>query len=364
MQISGILKPSKKKIIVLGVVAVLIGSYFLFRPKVAATELLQYAPVKRQNIAATISSSGKLTGKDVVDLKFKSGGKLAYINVKVGDRVKKGSVIAGLDTQQLAIDLRQAQNTYQDKQALAQKAEDDAKNHDKDETFTQKATRTTAQIARDNAYDSVKEAQRAFQDIVIISPISGIITKADLVPGQIVSSDIIAQVVDVSEIFFDIDIDETDIDKISLALVTEVTLDSYPERIFYGNVEQILPVTSATSSGATIVTTRVKLLNFPDNFIAGLNGQASVILEQKENVLTIPLEALKDDGTVAVKSGNSYKFQKVASGIKSDTEVEIESGLGEEDSVALNPPATVRSRSQSPLDAVTRFLRLGGRGNR
>lgn len=362
MQILGILKPSKKKIIILGVILVLVGGYFLFRPKTAATEVLQYAPVKRQNIAATISSSGKLTGKDVVDLKFKSGGKLAYINVKVGDRVEKGAVIAGLDTQQLAIDLQQAQNTYQDKEALAQKAEDDAKNHDKDETFAQKATRTTAQVARDNAYDSVKEAQRAFQDVVIASPITGLITTSSVIPGQIISSEVIAQVADFSQFVFDTDIDESDIGKIKLGQNATVVLDAYPDKIFSGKIDKITPQTKTTSQGATVVTIRINLgaLEIPP--VNGLSGQSAVILESAENVLTIPLEALKDDGTIALKNGQGYYFQKIEVGIRSDTEVEVKSGLNPGDSVVLNPPATTRSRSQSPLDAVTRFLRLGGRG--
>lgn len=364
MQIPGIFKPSKRKIIVLGVILAIIGGYFLFRPKTATVEVLQYAPVKRQNIAATISSSGKLTGKDVVDLKFKSGGKLAYINVGVGDRVEKGAVIAGLDIQQLAIDLQQAQNTYQDKQALALKAEDDAKNHDKDETFAQKATRTTAQVARDNAYDSVKEAQRAFQDAVIVSPISGLITTTNVIPGQIISSDVVAQVADFSQFAFDTDIDESDIGKIKMGQSATVILDAYPDKTFSGQIDKITPQTKTTSQGATVVTIRINLgaLEIPP--VNGLSGQSAVILASAENVLTIPLEALKDDNTIALKDGQGYYFQKVEIGIRSDTEVEIKSGLNPGDSVVLNPPAANKSNNQSPLNAITRFLRLGGRSGR
>ncbi len=352
-----------KKLIILGVIAALIGGYFLFRPKTNPAETLQYAPVKRQNIAATISSSGKLTGKDVIDLKFKSGGKLAYINVKAGNRVEKGDVVAGLDTQQLAIDLQQARNTYQDKQALAQKAEDDAKNHDKDETFAQKATRTTAQVARDNAYDGVKESERAFQDAMIISPIAGLVTTSNVIPGQIISSDVIAQVADFSQFMFDTDIDESDIGKIALGQKATVILDAYQGKVFSGVVSKITPQTKTTSQGATVITIRISLgtLNIPP--VNGLSGQSSVILESADNVLTIPPEALKDDDTIALKNGQGYYFQKVEIGIRSDTEVEVKSGLNPGDSVVLNPPATTKS-TQSPLNAITRFLRLGGRGSR
>ena len=117
---------SKKKIIIL---ILLIAAGFLisnyFKPKQA--QVLQFAIVKKQDIKSIVSSSGTLTGKNVVDLKFKSSGKLSYINVKVGDKVSAWQTIAGLDIEQLNIDLQQAQNTLRDKQALAEKADEEAR---------------------------------------------------------------------------------------------------------------------------------------------------------------------------------------------------------------------------------------------
>lgn len=139
MRIPNILKPSKKKVVVL-IVLVLAGitvlNYFGSKKETP----LQFASVKKQDIRSVVSSSGSLTGKSVANLKFKSGGKLAYINVKTGDSVNIGQVLAGLDTQDLAITLQQARNTLRDKQAIAQKAEDDVKDHSSDESFAQKVT--------------------------------------------------------------------------------------------------------------------------------------------------------------------------------------------------------------------------------
>ena len=215
MQIVSYLKLLKKRLIFVIIIFIIIagGYYFFTRPKEVP---LQLAGVKIQNIQSTISAAGILSGKKSASLHFKSSGKLSYINVKTGDKVSAGQVIAGLDTQNLSIALQQAENAYRDKQAIAQKIEDDVKDHDDDETFTQKANRTTAQAARDSAYDAVKEARRAFQDTVIVSPIDGIVTSAIEVPGQTVTaSDIIAQVVDNSETYFDAEVDEADIGSVS-----------------------------------------------------------------------------------------------------------------------------------------------------
>lgn len=326
----------KKKIILLVVLLILavVGLRFFGAKK---QPILQFDDVKKQDIKSIVSSSGSLTGKSVANLKFKSSGKLAYLNVKVGDQVSKYQVIAGLDTQDLSITLQQAYNTLRDKEAAKEKAEDDVKGHDKDESFTQKVTRTTAEVAKDNAYDSVKAAQKALDDAIIASPISGVVTQAIQTAGQTVSgTDLIAQVVDMSAIYFDTDVDEADISKISVGIPAEITLDAYPKEVFKGLVDQIVPQTKTTSSGATVVTVRIIMDNPKIVFVNGLSGQSSIIYQTSLNALTIPQEALKDDNSVVVSENNKLKDKKVEIGISSDTDVEIKSGLSEGEKVLLN----------------------------
>lgn len=344
----------RKKIIIPLLLLVIALSFWLLRPTNSKTQQFQFAKVKRQNIKAIVSSSGNLAGKNSANLKFKSPGKLSYINVKAGDKVFSGQLIATLDTQDLAIALKQAQNTLRDKQATVDKIHDDVKGHDTDETFTQRVTRTTAEAAVDNAYDSVKAAQRAFQDANLISPLDGIITQSDFVSGQTVSTaDIIAQVVDTSKIYFDTDVDEADIGKVTLGQSSEVTLDAYPNQTFSGLVDQIKPQTKTTSSGATVISVRILLQNPPGTFVNGLSGQSAIIISEAKNVLTIPVEALRDDNTVFVE-GAQLVARPVEPGLRSDTDVEIKKGLSETDSVILNPPATgvTISRNRNLLQRI------------
>lgn len=338
MKIPQILKPSKKKVILFTVIIVALLGFFLSGSKKSTP--LQFAEVKRQSIRSTVSASGTLTGKDVANLKFKSSGKLASINVKAGSVISEGEVIATLDTQDLSIRLQQAYNTLRDKQATVDKILDDLKDKGSDETYTQRQTRTTAEVARDSAYDAVKEAQRAFQDAVLVSPISGLVTQANGVPGQVVSiTDLIAQVVDNSQVMFDTDIDESDIGKISVGQSAEVTLDAYAGQTFKGSVDQILPLTKTTSSGANVVTVRIRLNTTPKTFVNGLTGEASIILSEVKNTLTIPQDALREDNTVVIQKNKKLEPAKVQTGIFSDTDVEIKGGLENNEKVLLNPPA-------------------------
>lgn len=349
MQVQKFLKLFKKRLIILAVIiiAALVGFNFYNRP---GQDSLEFTEVKRQEIKSIVSSSGSLTGKNSADLKFKIPGKLTFINVKTGDTVFAGQVLAGMDIQQLAIELQQAQNTLRDKQATTDKVIDDihlfqygnggfSNAGTENETMTQRQLRTSSEVARDNAFDAIKLVQRGFQDMVIISPLSGLVTQAVEVPNQVVSiNDLIVQVVDTTAIYFDTDIDEADISKIKVGLPAEVILDAYPEDIFIGTVDQIQPQTKTTSQGAKIVTIRIRLNNPPATFINGLTGQASVVIESVKGSLTIPVEALRDDNTVLVQEGKNLISRKVTPGIMSDTDVEIKTGLKEGDKVQLNPP--------------------------
>lgn len=327
-----------KKYLVL-LIILIIGSglyyYSYFNKKI---EPIQTTTVTRQDIKSTISASGTLNGIQTSDLKFKSSGKLAYISAKEGDVVTKGQSIASLDIKDLNIALQQARNDFLSKDATAKKAEDDVKNHESDETYAQRETRIKAQAARDSAYDAVKAAQRDFEDAVIYSPIAGLVTKTDVEPGQFVSpTDLIAQIVDHSQVYFDAEVDETDIGKISIGQKAEITLNSYENRIFEGVIAEIKPIIKETSSGATIIIVRISLGKPEINFVTGLNGQAQITINESKNVLSIPQEALKDDQTVFVKEGDKISEKKIRTGIKSDTHIEILGGLEQNQEVVINP---------------------------
>jgi HlyD family secretion protein/macrolide-specific efflux system membrane fusion protein len=341
-----------KKIWIPLLLAIPVLLYFAFKPT-TPKEPTVTTVIKKTDIRSTISGSGTLTGANSATLKFGQGGKLAYINIKDGDRVKKGQIIAGLDTKEISINLQQARNTYTAKDATAKRAEDEAKGNDDDETFEQKEDRVLAQVDRDNAYDAMKKAEREFEDAVIVSPIAGIVTQASPLAGQTVSAaDTIAQIVDDSGIYFEAEIDETDIGQIKSQMMAEITLDAYPDQIFKGIVEKIVPTTKTTDSGATVVIAKINL-NSPNlTFVNGLNGQADVITTEISNVLTIPQDALREDGTVYIKEGNEYKIVKVETGLYSDEDVEIKSGLTENQEVVTNPGSIIPP-SNNP---ITKFI--------
>lgn len=353
--------PVKYKIVLLAVIAIIAFSFFSNNKKAVP---LQFVLVKRENIQEEIAGAGILTGKNSASLHFKTSGKLAFVNVKAGDAVEKWQTIAGLDTVELNIDLREAENTLRDKRAVVDKVKDDLKNVGASETYAQRQTRTTAEVAQDNAYEGYLSAKKALNDAVLYSPIQGIVTQAlDVVGQSVTASDIAAQIVDDSEVYFDTDIDEADIGRIKAGLPAIVTLDAYASAKYKGVVAQILPQTKTTTSGSTVITIRIKLDDKPGNFINGLSGEAVIVMKSVVNALSIPLEALREDNTVFVQSGKGLSALKVTPGISSDTNIEIVKGLAENQKVLLNPPEAGNfiNQNRPPLSGIFRVFGGGSR---
>ncbi|HEX9116552.1 MAG TPA: efflux RND transporter periplasmic adaptor subunit [Anaerolineae bacterium] len=99
-------------IIVFVVVAGALLAYFrLFRPASTKTTTQQgaTATVQLGALAATVNAAGNINSHQVADLSFGTTGTVKKINVKVGDRVKAGAVLAELDSADLNLQLRNAQ---------------------------------------------------------------------------------------------------------------------------------------------------------------------------------------------------------------------------------------------------------------
>lgn len=310
---------------------------------------IEYTEVKRQTIVSTISASGTLAGKNIANLHFKTSGKLASLNVAAGDSIQAYQTIASLDSTDQVVALRQAENTLADKQAALDKIVDDihlfqygnggfSNVGTANETMTQRAQRIAADTAKNNAFDALRSAQHALFDTIITSPISGIITKADFLVGQVVTpTDIIAQVIDDRELYFDAEVDESDISKVTLGQKAIVTLNAYPDKKFSGEVAEIKPITKTASSGATVVIVRILLNSTNITFISSLNGQAEIEVERTEATLTIPTDALVDDEFVYVPKDKGFKKKEVKVGISTDREIEVKLGLSENEKVVKNP---------------------------
>ncbi len=323
---------SKWWVIVLVILVALIGWRYWVGKQQAKAEI-KFATVVRKDVVNTVTASGEIGTEKKAVLNFPSTGKLGYIGVKEGDMVGRGKTLAGMDVADLDATVTKAWYSYSAADAAAKKAEDEVKGHDKDETYTQKNTRVAAQTFRDSAYETWIAATRAKSNSYLVAPFAGVVTEvtANVVGDTIGMTDGVT-VVDPASLNFEAEVDETNISKIYVGQEVKLELDAFPNEGFRGTVDKIGFAAQVSSSGSTVYVVGVA----PQSDVLprlrlGMNGDVTFELERATGVLVLPMEAVSD-GQVTLKNGQTVKIE---TGLESEQDVEIKSGLKEGDRVIV-----------------------------
>lgn len=332
----------KKKIILLFLVFVAIIYFFVQRS--AKGPEIKTAKSQTQSIKSTVVASGSIKAKDSANLTFSSAGKVAWIGVKEGETVFKGQALASLEKEKFEIALRQAQQEVVATDAALQKVYDGLPK-DKVESFTDKVNRTAAEANKNQAFDALKEAERQLKNSTIYSPLAGTITHINVVPGQEVQvTTVIGEVADLSLKEFVSEVDETDIGKILERQKVIITLDAFQNQAFESQVEQIANSSTTTTTGATAFLVKF-LLDDTNNVRIGMNGEVEIIIEEKDNTITIPTEALIEDHYIWVKTAVGYEKREINKGIESDFDVEITNGLTDGKDVVISGSESIGKKN-------------------
>lgn len=335
----------KKKFILAGIMVVIL--LVIFRKPAIEVET---ATVSRGDIYQTVSSSGKIDAEQKADLTFQGAGRLAWVGVKAGDKVQKYQGLASLDKTVLNATYQQAVNTYKAYEAAAQKAEDDVKGHDSDETFAQKSTRMAAQVARDNAFDAMKAAETNLKFATIIAPFAGLVTKAEpAYPGSnVTATSAVYSIVNPETFYFSTEVNETDVAKIKVGQKAVLNLDAFPDNRMESVVSDIGLVNIITSTGGTAYQVKIALPKKEGvDFRLGFNGDAEIIVGEEKDILYVPAEALVEEGGESyiwrVEKGKKVKKIKVEIGDFSIDRSEVKEGLAEGDVVIIRPSLKLKA---------------------
>lgn len=304
------------------------------------TEKYKTAKVKKQNLLQTISTSGKIQAENQVTLKFQTSGKLAWVGVKEGDFVHKWQAVASLDKQELKKKLKKELNDYMNERWDFEQGREtyEVTTDDLDRyTLTNEIRRILekAQFDLNNTVIDVELADLTEKLATIVSPIDGIVTKIESPIAGVNITPATAEftIADPSTMKFVANVDESDIGEIKIGQKVTISLDAYSEEEFEGKVDKIAFASITTRGGGTAFPAEILLSeNINQKFKVGMNGDAEIILASREEVLTVPLEAIKR------KKGKTYvqvieekktKEIEVEIGIEGETKAEITKGLFE-----------------------------------
>ena len=224
-----------------------------------------------------------------------------------------------------------------------------------------------AQEKIESAQSNADNKQETYDNYTITAPISGQVITKNVKAGDKIarssssSTSTLAVIYDLSEVTFEMSVDELDVGRVKVGQTVNITADAIEGKTFTGKVTNI-SLQSSQSNGVTNYPVTVTLDEVGD-LLPGMNVDGTIILDQVDNALMIPVDSLmrgnrvyvKDD-SVTEQQGNvpaGFKVVDVETGISNDDYVQITSGLSEGDEVYVDSASSNTS---------TDMFQMGGMG--
>ncbi|TMV52196.1 efflux RND transporter periplasmic adaptor subunit [Paenibacillus mesophilus] len=221
---------------------------------------------------------------------------------------------------------------------------------------------------------AVKESQLRVDELTLRAPFDGVFSTdfanqrinvlANFQPGANVKiGDMFGAVTSFDVMTLPIQVDELDIQSMKPGLKAEVRVDSFAGRVFQGELAQVSTV-GVTSNGVTYYDAIVAVPNRDQQLKYGMTGTAEILIQDKKDVLTLPVEALqiqRGNVSVTVKHADGTKESvPIKLGVRSKTSVEVVEGLKEGDQVVVPTRQRAQNGTQQQIDQLRQQFQQGG----
>ncbi|MGH9779884.1 MAG: efflux RND transporter periplasmic adaptor subunit, partial [Candidatus Acidiferrales bacterium] len=204
-----------------------------------------------------------------------------------------------------------------------------------------------ARVAQAQA--ALERAEEDHRNATIVSPMNGMVLSRDVEVGDAVSSilvlgstaTLVMTLGDISEVYVRGKVDESDIGKVYMDQHARITVESFPDKKFEGQVTKISPL-GVEKDNVTTFEVRVSIRNPGGELKANMTANAEIILEEKKGVVLIPESAVIYDKernasveTPDAKGENGRRKLAVKLGISNGVKTEVLEGLQEGQQVIL-----------------------------
>jgi HlyD family secretion protein len=262
--------------------------------------------IEKGDINVEVTASGIVNPHALVQVGTQVSGSISQIFVDFNSHVKKGQLVARLDTTFLYAAVQDAQASLRRAQANESLAR---RTVERTQSLLDKGLAAQADLDQASAdYESAKASLSSAQAQLdrakinlayasITSPIAGVVINRNVDVGQTVAASLSTPTLftiadDLSKMQLQASIDEADIGQVKVGQSVQFTVDAYPDRTFRGAVTQIrlLPATVQNVVSYTVVID----VDNPDLLLMpGMTANITIAVQQAQNVLKVPLAALK-----------------------------------------------------------------------
>ena len=406
-------KRSKKfKIIIAAAIVVVIGAVVaanLAKKTDNALEV-QLDEAKRGTVTQTVSAAGKI--KPVIEVKIsaKVSGNITHLAVDEGDRVNKGQLLLKLDRERYAANVSRSESMLKSSEASLwqAKAEFDRRKGLFSDNLTSESELEIAEAAFKLAESQVeqsratlREAQDDLSKTEIYSPMAGIVSQLNKESGEMVlgasfQEDVIMVIADLSAMEVEVEVDENDVIDVEVGDHVDIEIDAFPDTVFRGEVSKIANTATTRGYGTqdeiTNFLVKISVLDKINKIRPGMSSTVDIEVEKHDEAIYIPIqcvalrypkkvEAEEEDTEVksgeakadtlessddkkgdedtteekmievvfVVDEGDTARMVPVVTGISSETNIEILSGLEEGQKIVSGPYRILATKIQ---DAV------------
>ncbi len=260
----------------------------------------------RGTIREVVTATGSLNPTVLVEVGTEVSGTIKSLHKDFNDKVKRGEVLAKLDTEILATNVETAQTEVNKARSSRDQARMEHKNSSalvgrdmisEYQVQKDKYSLDQAELNLSTAQLRLQSAQKNLRNATIISPIDGVIVSREVSEGQTVAASMnsptlftIANNLDNMEITANVD--EADIGRITVGLPVEFSVDSYAGQTFDGSVQQIR-LKSVTEQNVVSYSVIINAANPDHKLLPGMTTNVTIITQSKENVLRLPETATR-----------------------------------------------------------------------
>lgn len=298
-------------------------------------------PVQRGAVIHTLEYKGTVFPWKRANIGPETSGRIKIIYKKQGDRVKKGDLLAELDTTTLKLQLKQAEAALE----VAEAAHKDALlNVNRLKKLFQKNAISKMQLEKaelnlETAFTREKNA-RATKDLVrhnldnayMNAPFDGIVTSKNSEEGDIINPMMgmgtsVITLMHLNTVKVILDVTSEEIEKITVGQPCTVQVTTLPEETFKGEVYSKNLAADLVSKTFKV---EIKIENPRLKIKSGIFAEVSIEISRKENCLIVPLSAVIRGGDihyVVLYQEGKAKYQNIKVGEQDQRVVEITDGL-------------------------------------
>ena len=296
----------------------------------------------RANIFATYHATSTIESDADAPVLARVPGEVIELLVEEGDQVQTGQVLARLDGERLRLEMLSARADH----------ERASKELDRYDDLAERG------LVSATMYDGLKfdvDALRAKYDLAnlnygyseIRATISGIVSSRDIKLGQSIEANSVAfRITDTSELVAYLQIPQSELAKFSAGHNASLRVDSMPGTEFSAIIARISP-TIDTRNGTFRATAIID--NAAANLVPGMFARFTIAYERHEYALLVPGNAVvveDDESSVYVVADGAVALRIVETGIRSGGQVEILSGLADDEEIVVVGHSGLRDGSK------------------